>query len=161
MLNLTLCSFHLKIIPIYFVFAKFESIKASLLSYRKTFRRSTKERQKTQTWVDFCNMPTVGQFKDAKQNIINYVEAVIAKSKKRSFLMTAEFNNLMKSLVALIIFRNACRVCSVIYIMHEHYQQLSRTSVEEDYSMPLAPAQLHQNLEELVALYRETLVSFE
>ena len=50
-----------------------ESIKAALLSYRSRFARSSKERQKTQTWIDFCNMRSVEQFKEAKEKIIEFI----------------------------------------------------------------------------------------
>ena len=127
-----------------------ESIRAALLSYRTAFARSSKERQKTQTWIDFCNMPTVDQLKEAKEKIIDFVQSLLKKSEKSGALISVQYQQLMKSLIALIVFRNACRVSSAIYIQHQHYNQLARQSVEDNYSMPLAPAKLNQQIEQLV-----------
>ena len=43
-----------------------ESVRLTMLSYRSTFNLSMKGRQKTQTWLDFCKMPTVDQFREDK-----------------------------------------------------------------------------------------------
>ena len=119
-----------------------ESIKSTLTTYRKTFNRPAKERQKTQTWVDFCNMPTVNQFREVKSKILVYVDGLLKKGRRNDGLVVIEYGRLMKSLVCLVVFRNACRIGSSVYIMHEHFIQLKRNSAEEDYSMPLAPAKL-------------------
>ena len=119
-----------------------ESIKNTLLAYRSTFNRTAKERQKTQTWIDYCTMPTVDQFRETRSKILVYVERLLIKGRRVGGLITIEYTRLMKALIALIIFRNACRVGSAIYIMHEHYDQLKRPDETVDYRMPVAPAKL-------------------
>ena len=74
----------------------------------------------------------------------------LKKSEKRGAVISVQYQQLMNALIALIVFRNACRVSSAIYIQHQHYKQLARDSVEEDFSMPLAPAKLNQHVELLV-----------
>ena len=130
---------------------KHESVRLTLLSYRSTFNLSMKGRQKTQTWLDFCKMPTVDQFRKDKAKICKFIEDLLKKGQKNRGLIVVQCQQLMKALIALVVFTTACCVSSAIYILHEHYNQLSRNSVEEDFCMPLAPAKLWPN-EALVLL---------
>ena len=60
-----------------------ESTKTGLLSYLSTFGRNGKEKQKTQSWIDFCNMPSVEQFKEAKEKTFDSVEKLQEVRKER------------------------------------------------------------------------------
>ena len=98
-------------------------------------------------------MPSVEQFKEAKEKIIEFVRNLLKKSEKRGAVISVQYKQLMKALIALIVFRNACRVSSAIYIQHHHYKQLARDSVEDEFSMPLAPAKLNQHVEHVYYLF--------
>ena len=100
--------------------------------------------------MDFCEMPTVQEFKEVKEKIINLIQQILKKGQKRNAVGCVEYNRLMKALIASLVFRNVCRPSSAIYITHGHYRQLKRESVEQDFSMPLAPAVLRVNTEMLV-----------
>ena len=120
-----------------------ESTKAGgLLSYRSTFGRSEKEKQKTQSWIDFRNMPSVEQFKEAKEKTFDSVEKLqeVRKERRNHFSPTLPTHEGSHSPHRL---QNACRVSSAIYIQHQHYKRLIRNNVDEVYSMPLSPPTLN------------------
>ena len=99
-------------------------------------------------------MPTVDQFREDKAKICKFIEELFKKGQRTRGLINVQYQQLMKALISLVVFRNACRVSSAIYIMHEHYNQLSRQSVDDDFCMPLAPAKLRPNKDALELLIR-------
>ena len=132
-----------------------ESVRESLLKYRSTFARPAKDRKKTQGWVDFAKVPSVSEFRDVKAKLCDFAEKLLKKGLAKRGLISVEYVRLMKALVGILVFRNACRVSSAVYIKHCYYNQLSQVEGGSDFAMPLAPVELNINTAMLVDCWQK------
>ena len=75
---------------------------------------------------------------------MDLLEKLLEKAEYLKRADVDEYYTMRCCFIAMIIFRNACRIAPPIYLRHEHLKQLCRDDEASDYVMLLAPKKLVQ-----------------
>ena len=115
------------------------SIKEIIDKYCLVWQNSAKERQQTQTMLDWDELPTTTQLATVKVKLLQMLEGLLDKGIKRGNLTEEDYNLVMKSLICVLVFRTACRSSTAIHVKFEHFCQLVQADENDYYFLPLKP----------------------